>query len=549
MENCNRSSSKKELVHTIVDLLASFFTDDSITLCVKENLTCYCAYASKNEGETRLRAIAFQREKKNVFSDCLNMDHCDRILHTLFSLPAIDMPLVRTASGTVWTNQYAELCTKLSAFSPSEQKSLPEELVYKTFIGVPLQMNSTRIGFLLVKNREEKPFFENEIELMEKTAVLLESIFLCQRQRIDLTERIKEISCLQTISQIINSSNNSTVTDILLKIIDVLPQAWQYPEHTAVRLLFDGQEFTSQKYSASSLLQSADIVVKNVVRGRIEIVYTGPMTTLGKDIFLPEEEHLLFVIARQVELIIDGFEDEKEKVDLQKQLQHADRLATIGQLAAGVAHELNEPLNNIIGLCQLMDAVSDAPASIHEDVKEVMSLSLHIREIIKKLLFFSRQVPQKSSRTNLNNVVENGLYFLESRCVSIGIELRRSLAADMPEIIADTAQMHQMLVNIVVNSIQAMPSGGILTIKTCYDRQWVKLIVSDTGIGMSEEVKKQIFLPFFTTKGADKGTGLGLAVVHGIVASHRGTIDVVSQPGAGTTFEITLPLTPRQAQN
>ncbi|HDH58451.1 MAG TPA: PAS domain-containing sensor histidine kinase, partial [Bacteroidetes bacterium] len=150
---------------------------------------------------------------------------------------------------------------------------------------------------------------------------------------------------------------------------------------------------------------------------------------------------------------------------------------------------------------------------------------------------------------NLNKVVEEGLYFFEARCAKAGIELNRMLTPDLPEISADPALLNQILVNLVVNSIQAMPSGGKLIVQTLASDTSVSLIVEDTGTGMSPEVMQQIFLPFFTTKDVDEGTGLGLAVVHGIVTSHRGTIDVKSEIGSGTRFEIQFPLpTPQDGE-
>jgi two-component system NtrC family sensor kinase len=142
----------------------------------------------------------------------------------------------------------------------------------------------------------------------------------------------------------------------------------------------------------------------------------------------------------------------------------------------------------------------------------------------------------------LNQVVEDGFYFLEGRCAKGGIQVIRKLAADLPEITADPAQLNQVLVNLVVNAVQAMPGGGTLTVSTRASDASAALIVEDTGAGMSEEIIEKIFLPFFTTKDVDEGTGLGLAVVHGIVTAHGGLIDVESHPGRGARFEVHLPV-------
>jgi two-component system NtrC family sensor kinase len=227
---------------------------------------------------------------------------------------------------------------------------------------------------------------------------------------------------------------------------------------------------------------------------------------------------------------------------LQEQLRHADRLATIGQLSAGVAHELNEPISSIMGFAQLIQKNPEMQEQIKKDIEKIIKASLHAREVVKKLMLFARQMPPQKTRVNLNQIIKEGLYFLESRCVKEGIKVIRQLADDLPDVTADPAQMTQVLVNIIVNAIQAMIDGGQLTIKTVASGKFVLLIVEDTGLGMEEKELKQIFLPFFTTKDVGKGTGLGLPVVHGIVTSHGGSIHVDSKVDEGTRFTIQLPI-------
>jgi len=266
------------------------------------------------------------------------------------------------------------------------------------------------------------------------------------------------------------------------------------------------------------------------------------MPELDEGPFLKEERNLIDTIAREISVIIERMQIQEEKENLQEQLRHADRLATIGQLAAGVAHELNEPLGSILGFAQLIKKDINNSEQIIKDVDKIESASLHAREVIKKLMLFARQSPQKKSLINIDNIVEEGLYFLESRCAKADIKLIKELNHDLPDFIGDKSQLYQILVNLVVNSIQAMPEGGTINIKTFRDDTNVILSVRDTGLGIEQDILNKIFIPFFTTKDIDEGTGLGLAVVHGIVTSHGGVIRVESKLGEGTEFNIHLPI-------
>jgi signal transduction histidine kinase len=258
--------------------------------------------------------------------------------------------------------------------------------------------------------------------------------------------------------------------------------------------------------------------------------------------FLAEERSLIDSVAREVAIFCQRTRADEERALLQDQLRHADRLATIGQLAAGVAHELNEPLANILGFAQLAKKTPDLSLQVEKDLKSIESASLHAREIIRKLMTFARQLPPKKTPVNLNDLLNEGLYFFEARCAKAGIELIRRQTEDLPQITVDAGQMNQVLVNLVVNAIQAMPEGGTLTVETRAADDRIYLSVEDTGPGMNDEVRSQIFLPFFTTKDVQEGTGLGLAVVHGIVTSHGGEITVDTEEGKGTKFHIHLPL-------
>ena len=356
-----------------------------------------------------------------------------------------------------------------------------------------------------------------------------------------LTERVKELTCLYGIAQIAGQPDIS-LEETIQGIVELLPPAWQYPETAFARIILDGISYATQGFCECRQKQTAKIIAEGMPRGIIELVYVEEKPDLDEGPFLKEERNLINAVARQVALVIERKQAEKEKLKLHNQLLHADRLATIGMLAAGVAHEINEPLGNILGFAQLAKKCPGLPDSAEQDIGKIETASLHAREIIQKLLVFARQTPSHKTQVNLNQVVQDGLYFFEARCAREGIELIRLLSPDLPEITADPGQLNQLLVNLVVNALQSMPGTGKITVQTRFSDHNVYLIVKDTGTGMSKEILDKIYVPFFTTKDVGHGTGLGLPVVYGIVTAHGGAIDVKSEHGCGTRFEIQLPL-------
>jgi len=355
----------------------------------------------------------------------------------------------------------------------------------------------------------------------------------------ELRERIKELTCLYKISELSRQPDIS-LKKIIQGVVELLPPAWRYPEKTCAKIVFDGISYASPNFHQSDSRLSANIVIAGETRGMVE-VYSDRDSDFKKSVFLKEERNLIDTIAVQITLIIEHKEAEKEKAKLNEQLRHADRLATIGTLASGVAHEINEPLANILGFAQLVKKCPDLPEVVKDDVEKIEKASLRAREIVKKLLFFARQEPPKKTAVNLNKIVEDGLYLYRGLCARRDIELVSCLCEQTPELIADPAQLHQVLVNLVVNAIDAIPRQGKITIKTSYRDDYALLSVEDTGAGMKEDVLKQIFVPFFTTKDVGHGTGLGLPVVYGLITAHNGSIDVESEPGGGTKFEIRIP--------
>ncbi len=349
------------------------------------------------------------------------------------------------------------------------------------------------------------------------------------------------MTCLLRLADIAGEPFIS-IEEILQQTVVLLAPAWQYPPITRARIELDGRVYALPGFREGYACQRADIRVQKKVRGCVEIHYLEDMPEMDEGPFFQEERNLLNAVARHLGGIVGRKQAEQERVQLQERLRHADRLATIGLLAAGVAHELNEPLGNILGFAELAGKCTDLPASAARDLAKIENASLHAREIIKKLLVFARHEMPKKDSVDMNAVVRDGLLFLESRCAKAGIEVIYSLDPELPSIHADAVQLNQVVVNLVVNAVQAMPEGGTLCLRTGTREDTLFLSVEDSGYGMEPEVLEKVFVPFFTTKEVGEGTGLGLSVVHGVIAAHDGKVYVGSEPGRGTSVEITLPL-------
>lgn len=412
----------------------------------------------------------------------------------------------------------------------------------RSVVLVPIRVEKENIGLLELNSKSRDFFTIKDVEIFEGVSQTLRVALVYRRAQVELRERVKELTCLYGIAKIVELGS-LLLREILQKIVMLLPPAWLYPEIASARIILDDHTYTTPHYQDGVHKQTAKIIVGGMQKGIVEVTYSEEKPELDEGPFLKEERSLIDTVAREIVLIIERTQVEEDKERLQEQLRHADRLATIGQLSAGVAHELNEPIGSILGFAQLVQKDPSLSDQAKIDIEKIMRASLHAREVIKKLMLFARQMPPQKTRVNLNQIVKDGLYFLESRCAKEGIKVVCQLSTSLPDVTADQSQMTQVLVNTVVNAIQAMPNGGKLTIRTLASDKFASLVVEDTGVGMEKNIKSQIFQPFFTTKDVGVGTGLGMSVVYGIVTSHGGSIDVDSNVGQGTRIKIKLPCT------
>jgi two-component system NtrC family sensor kinase len=227
------------------------------------------------------------------------------------------------------------------------------------------------------------------------------------------------------------------------------------------------------------------------------------------------------------------------------QVYQSNKLASLGRLAAGIAHEINNPLTGVLTYSSFLLKRAD-DAEVRADLETIVHETKRCREIVRGLLDFARQVPPKKTTTELNGAVERALDIVDNQLKVQNIRVTQSLRGDLPPIHADPNQLQQVVVNLLVNAADAFVEDDreiylATDLKSRDGVRVVELKVADNGTGIPEKNLGKIFEPFFTTK-ENKGTGLGLAVVWGIVAEHGGRIEVESKPGRGTTFTVSLPL-------
>jgi two-component system NtrC family sensor kinase len=255
-------------------------------------------------------------------------------------------------------------------------------------------------------------------------------------------------------------------------------------------------------------------------------------------------------VKRQDELghLMYSFNEMTQKLaEAQTQIYHSDKLASIGRLAAGVAHEINNPLTGVLTFSSFLLKRAEGNPEMKADLETIVRETKRCREIVKDLLDFARPVPIRMVDVNLNDIIQRALNIVDNQLQFKHITVHKFLDASLPNVSADAGQLQQVLINLLVNAADAIEDeeGGEISIFSDVTMHGgeacVKIMLKDTGCGISQENLPKIFEPFYTTK-EQKGTGLGLAVAWGIIDKHGGTISVQSEEGKGSQFTIMLPI-------
>lgn len=293
------------------------------------------------------------------------------------------------------------------------------------------------------------------------------------------------------------------------------------------------EKLRSPDYGGVGRLHSAQMEVMNSSGEAIPVEVTASI------IYEDGEEIATMAIFQDLRPKIEA---EKKLEKARRQLVQAEKMASVGRLAAGVAHELNNPLGGIIMYSLLALEQMPQEGMAYENLKKVVALGERCKKIVKGLLDFSRQREPEMERVDVNEIIEETFSLLKPQALFQNIDVVKSLDPALPPIMGDRSHLQQVFMNLSLNAAEAMEEGGqLMVVSSCRGGE-VEVAFQDTGCGIPPEDIEKVFEPFFTRKSDQNGTGLGLAVSHGIISKHGGTISVNSKLGRGTTFTIKLPV-------
>ncbi len=360
----------------------------------------------------------------------------------------------------------------------------------------------------------------------------------------ELKERNKKITCLYSVGELIREQE--IATDLFRSVAQVVRPACTFPEITRARILFDGQVYEEMSVIETPWVCSAPIIVGGRNRGSLELVYREAIEPVVPGNLLREDATMIEAIARTLGEAV-------ERREAEAQVIQASKLASIGELAAGVGHEINNPINGVINCVDILLGNLPADAPDRQFAELIRSEAERVATIVKNLLTFSRQQYEHYSYASMADMVDTVLSLSAKKMEKSFIDFDVFVPEGLPRIRCRPEQLEQVLMNLIINAIHSLderyPAAAPekkLSISvesaTVRQRKHLVMVVEDQGCGMSESTLQRIFDPFFTTKGRDKGTGLGLSVSDGIVKDHGGFFEVTSEPNRFTCFKVYLPV-------
>ncbi|MBZ0327114.1 MAG: HAMP domain-containing histidine kinase [Altibacter sp.] len=350
-----------------------------------------------------------------------------------------------------------------------------------------------------------------------------------------LKERIKELTCLYEVSSIIVNADAAAMVETIRAIALSLKKGFQFPNDTEIAIETPIESFQTGTINHEKCITS-NLIIFNKIEGKIIASYNN-----SESLFLKEEQPLLDNVSIKLGNLLERIEIQKNETSLKRQMERADRLGILGEITAGIAHELNTPLANILGFAELLkeDHKKDDRAS--GDIDKIIQNAIFSREVVKKLMFFACEMPQEMKKVNIVPSIKSAIALLDATFKKAEVKYIVKIEDEALFLKADIIQLTQIIFNLTINAIYFSPKNGLVTIEALQTNNHIVLKISDEGAGLSDEALEKVFQPFFTTKPTGDGSGLGLSVVHGIVASHNGSIVAENNPNKGATFTIKLP--------
>lgn len=408
---------------------------------------------------------------------------------------------------------------------------------------VPCHLRGKTIAYLGVSRTDKGDFLSSEdLELLTTLSGYVGIAIENSRLYRSLERKVAEYERLKEFSENIVESIN---VGIVAADLEDRVESWNSQMEALTGI--SREQATGQKLE--DLFPLRLMAELSELRGETEIhqIYKVPMAASGAG---PRAREVLVNIAvaplftREQERIgrLIIFDDVTERANLEQKLVQADKLSSIGLLAAGVAHEVNTPLAVISTYAQMLTKQMQGDDSKSKILEKIAKQTFRASEIVNSLLNFSRTSKTEMEDIDLNRVIRETVQLIEPQLAKSAVAVEFQLDPEPPPVRANSGKMQQVFLNLFLNARDAMEGGGRLTVSSRAEGDSFKVRVADTGKGIAPDDVQRIFDPFFTTKGAKKGTGLGLAVSYGIVREHGGTIDVTSQPGEGTVFHLDLPL-------
>lgn len=355
----------------------------------------------------------------------------------------------------------------------------------------------------------------------------------------ELKERIKELTCLYNVSSFIANCNLFDLDPTFKAIALSIKEAVLYSADAFVELNLGDSVVKVGEGPEDQISIFSIIKVFNRTYGSIKFGY--PTAKFDKKDFLEEEKKLIHSLALEIGNLIERKQIiDKEEVT-KRQMERADRLSILGEITAGIAHELNTPLANILGFSELLkERFADEDEALR-DLDKIMHSAIFSREVVKKLMFFSCEMPQQMELVNIDPIITDAINLLMPSFAKKSLKHHLNFSEDAIYLRVDAIQLTQVVFNLVINAIYFSPDNGYISIDVYNQEREVVLIIKDEGKGIPKEISEFIFNPFYTTKSVGEGSGLGLSVVHGIMKSHKGTIKHGSNRPKGTIFTLTFP--------